>query len=179
MPTTRSSSSCAFFIALGLRTIAKKNIFKIDLVCAHGQRGNGRPCILSRHTVSTAAIANDQKRGYGCKDLLSRPTTKHGTCDISYDSFVKTCLLATLQTRQTVGHYGLRNSLTGLAVTLGLRTRSGVGILCRQTFMAFLTYSKGPLTDILNFSRVSLASVLNPVPGNQSGMYRTIERFAK
>jgi len=39
--------------------------------------------------------------------------------------------------------------------------------------MAFLTYSKGPSTDTLNFLRASLARALNPVLGNQSGICRT------
>ena len=40
--------------------------------------------------------------------------------------------------------------------------------------MAFLTYSKGPSIDMLNLLRASLARALNSVPGNQSGIYRTI-----
>ena len=31
--------------------------------------------------------------------------------------------------------------------------------------------------DILYFSRTSLARALNPVPGNQSGTYRTAQGF--
>ena len=42
------------------------------------------------------------------------------------------------------------------------------------TFMAFFTYSMGLSMAIWYFLRTSLARALNPVPGNQSGTYRTV-----
>lgn len=47
-------------------------------------------------------------------------------------------------------------------------------LFCKRTFMAFLTYSIGPLTDILYLSRDPFARTLNPAPGNQSGTCRTV-----
>jgi len=40
--------------------------------------------------------------------------------------------------------------------------------------MASFTYFMVSLTDIWNLSRDFLAIALNPVPGNQSGRYRTV-----
>jgi len=69
----------------------------------------------------------------------------------------------------------MRKPLAGLVVFLWLKTQFDLGPRCGPTFKAFLTYSKGPLLDTLNLSLTSLARALNPVPGNQSGMYCTIK----
>ena len=46
-----------------------------------------------------------------------------------YDLFVKSRLLAILQTRQTVGRYRVGKALTGLVVTVSLTTRPYLGLL--------------------------------------------------
>jgi len=51
-----------------------------------------------------------------------KPTAKHNTRDIPYDFFVKSRLPVILQTRQTIGRYGVGKPLAGLAVMLEFET---------------------------------------------------------
>jgi len=78
-------------------------------------------------------------------------TTKHSTRYVPYHFFVESrfpVIVLILQTRQTIGRHGVRIPLTGLTIALEFLTEFNLGLLCRLTFMAFLTYSMGLLTAI-------------------------------
>ena len=91
--------------------------------------------------------------------------------------FANARFLAALQTSQTVGCHRVGKSLARLAVAFGSQTRSDPRVHSELTFMTLFTYSIGPSIENWNWSRTSLARALNPVPGNQSGIYRTVQGF--
>ena len=68
---------------------------------------------LSRRTVSAAAITACEKNQMGtrARNVL---TTKHDTCYVPYDFIVEGNLPTILQTRQTVGCYGVGEPLARL-----------------------------------------------------------------
>jgi hypothetical protein len=134
----------------------------------------GPVCV--RHTVSAAAVIGCEKHGHGYGDLRE---AHHQTY----------CLrpLGWLLRHNPLPHHPLNetNSRTlwggktprRTGDRLRLETQSDPGVLYGPTFIALFTYSIGPSMDSLNLSRASLARALNPVPGNQSGIWRTVQRF--
>ena len=140
------------------------------------RRSDRRPCWLlcAPSRLRLQSTMRNLDTGAGSREVL---TSKQDTRGISYDFFGETRFPNVLQTRQTVGRDGVRKRLTRLVVKVGFSTQPYLAVHHGLTFMASLTYSKGPSMDTRYFSRTSLARTLNPVPGNQSGRCCTVHDF--